>query len=434
MCVASVGIKVKRVFACALTVGLWAGSAAGAIVQGSIVDPTSYGSSLGSRTLNSGTLSIDTGGVTPTISYVGTGVDVGTDFNLNGLTDASASGLVELAIFNFDQLSIGTGVSVSISGTRGAVLASKSNLSLNTAISVNGANATGASGGAGGSGSEGGPRNGATASAPPPTGAGAGGNGVTVFAGSGATGKGVGGGSGGSGDVVNSDTGAYSSGAGGGSYGGTGGTGQRATASPGTATAGTGGNPYGSSSLVDLYGGSGGGGGARGSSPAAGGGGGGGGALSLVAEGTLTLGASAQLRAVGGTGGVGPTTGNPVGGGGGSGGGILLAADVIDFSATLDVRGGNGGFNTVSADRPGGGGGGGRAALYYNTLLGATPVVGTNVLLTGGATEGSATAGGTGSLFTNAAPSYLNVPEPGVFSLIGIGGLGLLARRRRARH
>jgi hypothetical protein len=100
------------------------------------------------------------------------------------------------------------------------------------------------------------------------------------------------------------------------------------------------------------------------------GGGGGGGALGILAEGTLTLGASAALRADGGT----QTNSLPAyshraqtAGGGGSGGAILLGAASIVTNAGFSVSA-NGGasqvFVTTGTPIPGGRGSGGRIAFY----------------------------------------------------------------------
>jgi hypothetical protein len=399
------------------------GSALAAAPQGSIFDPDSVSyTNLGAQTFSSGTLTFNTDTLTVTHSILGV---IGT-----GNFDLSASGAVQMAVFSFQSLSISSGVTISITGTRGLALASRTDLFLDTTLDVSGGNgvAGAATAGLGGPGAEGGVRNGTPASAPPSATGGDGGTGMGGGV-AGADGTGVGAGSGGSG--TSSGAGAYSAGGGGGSYGGLGGHGQGAVANPATVVPGQSGASYGIADLTDLFGGSGGGGGSRASSGGVGGGGGGGGTLALLAEGTLTIGINGQLLASGGDGGVNPVTGNPIGGGGGSGGGILLAADAFSFQGLADASGGAGGFNIQAADRPGGGGGGGRVAFYYDTLIGNLPTA----VVIGGATEGSATAGAAGSVSRNDAPEYLAVPEPSTAAFLGLtllaAGTGRFRRPRR---
>jgi hypothetical protein len=390
-----------------------------AIIQGSIVNPAtpSY-NDLGTWSFTSGTLTINTN--TLAISHSG-------GFSGTGNSDVSQSGNVILSVFSFDQLSIGPGVTVVVTGEHGLVLASRGNMTFNTTLDLSGTAAFhNSTHGFGGTGAEGGSRNVNTQSAPQGPFEGNGGFGGTTS--DGQTGVGFGAGSKG----VTTAAGG-TAGGGGGSYGGRGGTGAQAGTN---ATPGTGGSTYGTLAVDDLFGGSGAGGSANVnnlSSVAAGGGGGG--AFSLVARGTLSIGSTGQLISTGGAGGL-AVSGNPGGGGGGSGGGVLLAADTLDLHGTINVRGGEaGGEDTSTNDRPGGGGGGGRIALYYNTLSQDSSLVpGANVLIDGGIThaggiEADASAGGAGTLYQAAPPAYL-VPEPSLLAWFGMIVLILIGRQR----
>jgi len=170
-----------------------------------------------------------------------------------GVVVTSQSGNVKTMLFNFDNISIASGVTVTVTGDFGLVLGSRENITLSSNISVSGGNGTGTGGsiGAGGPGAEGGSRDAPSFdsnSSPYNTTAGNGGSGNNSGGTSG-DGRGIGGGNG-------------SGGAGqGGSYGGVGGNNTRPA--------------YGDSMLTDLYGGSGGSGGSGGNGGGAGAGGGG---------------------------------------------------------------------------------------------------------------------------------------------------------------
>jgi hypothetical protein len=311
--------------------------------------------SLGRLELDSGTLTFDTGGAgrEPTVSgaFEGTG-SVGASMNTN----------VQLAVFAFDRIDLGSAVAVTVTGDRGLMLLSRRHAAIDTTIDVSGAPNTRSAGGLGGPGAEGGTAemedgaddgDGTYESAPPPDDRGAGGLSETYTYPSG-DGTGYGGGQGANADKTSG---------GGGGYGGWGG--ERVS----TPNDGDGGKPYGSADLAILYGGSGGGGTTHRDASAGIGAGGGGGVLAIVAEGTVTLGAHAVLRADGGsatnTAGVSLAQAQRVGGGG-SGGAILLAAESIVTNAGCIVSA-NGGasVNTGSSwGLIGGRGSGGRIAFY----------------------------------------------------------------------
>lgn len=131
-------------------------------------------------------------------------------------------------------------------------------------------------------------------------------------------------------------------------------------------------------------------------------GGPGGGGISFEVAGTLTV--TGSIVASGGAGGQGTLrggTGVLSGGGGGSGGLIELTSStsiVVTATATLDVRGGNGG-NGIGDARGGGAGGGGIVALICPSIN----TTGANILIAAG-TDGAdgtgiSVGGGTGGGF-----------------------------------
>jgi hypothetical protein len=247
---------------------------------------------------------------------------------------------VAMALFCFSSINIPSGATISVTGDRGLVLASRDTFDFGATLSVAGTAGTGYGGtkGYGGPGAEGGVHGISFSSLPPGGTAGDGGQG-------GNWGDGFGGG--GPGEFLS-----YKSGSGGG-YGGAGGLGARCVNAVGSV--------YGDESLGILYGGSGGGGSHRLADIP---GGGGGGTVEFIALGTLTLSGSVHA-----SGGAGSMDSNPErGAGGGSGGGILLAAPSINLSGmavgAIDAKGGAGG------DYGGGGGGGGRVAIYAQTITG----------------------------------------------------------------
>jgi hypothetical protein len=124
-------------------------------------------------------------------------------------------------------------------------------------------------------------------------------------------------------------------------------------------------------------------------------GGRGGGGLVIEAAGAINV--AGTIVARGQVGGVGAVSGGTASGGGGGSGGLILfkclANITIAPTATLDVRGGNGG-NAVAGDASGGGGGGGGQVVLISPANNATSAT---VLLAGGspgANLGSGTIGG----------------------------------------
>ena len=367
---------------------------------GSIFDPYDYGS-LGALNLTTGTIAFDTDALTVT------------GFS-NGVAAQSAGGGVEMALITFDSVSIGSGVTVNVTGNRGLVLASHSDLTFDSTLSLDGAAGSGQTGGAGGPGSEGGVAGVSFSSVPPGATRGKGGDGgITTAA---QAGVGYGGGL---------PAGTNQSGGGGGGYGGNG----AANGSP-TATGGSGGVAYGDSVLTELYGGSGGAGGRHvNNASETKGGGGGGGAMELVAIDTLRLNGTLSARGGDGEGGSGNYN---VGGGGGSGGGIILAAGEIEFNGTIDVRGGAGG-DVNRTDRAGGGGGGGRVLFASNSLIGTSTPAG-DTLVAGGAGPDLADDGAPGTVQTASAPVFSPIVhfQEGVSPSVGYVADSVTIRADRA--
>lgn len=239
--------------------------------------------------------------------------------------DRTISGVVSngIAVFTFDSITIGSGMTVFGSvGARPVALLSKGN------ITIEGDGLVEFSGGGEGLRDAG-------------AGGGAGGEGVTAeeedaF---GTSGAGPGGGPG---SNYNGPGGGFG-GQGGGSFSGQ-----------------FGGPPYGDL-LIELQGGSGGGGGGGPCCNLSGAdGGGGGGGLELGAGGSVAIGGQG-IRADGGPG----AGGLDYGGGGGSGGGILIHASSITLTSPVTARGGTGGNDGFVA---GSGGGGGRILLLAPSL------------------------------------------------------------------
>jgi len=295
----------------------------------------------GRLVLNSGSLTFDTDAATVSGSVSGLR-------STNGVLGISQSTNVELAVFCFNKIDLGSNVAVTVQGRRGLVLLSRSDLCLDTTIDVSATEPDPSDRyipGRGGPGAEGGTNGVGFNSAPPPSDGGDGGPG-------GRDGKpntaGVGYG-------AAPHVGKTSDGGGGG-YGGAGGAGS-----------GAGGVDYGMSSLEDLLGGSGGAGGHGGGHPSALGAGGGGGAVELVSAQNIVLGPEAEILADGSDG----FGGSEVGSGGGSGGGILLAAQriICAAGATVSAQGGDGAI--VPPRKGAGGGGGGRIAFYSKDDYGA---------------------------------------------------------------
>jgi hypothetical protein len=257
-----------------------------------------------------------------------------------------------VAVFAFDNINVGPGVTLDVVGTRPLRLVVSGSMQIDGKILADGDNAA---------------TNLTDTAAPGGPGGGAGGTAAHP------AGNGPGGGAGGT-DLDN--------GAGGGGYGGTGARGAVSTFSSSAGGAAPGGAAYGDL-LVTLAGGSGGGVGTPGA-PGSGSvsGGGGGGALELVGE-AITVGASGIVSADGGNGAVGGYGGS----GGGSGGAVRLRAENIAVQGVLRARGGAGGAGGCCGD--GGGGGGGRILL----VAGSPPSFTGTLSVVGGP---SGTGGGTG--------------------------------------
>lgn len=372
------------------------------LTSGSVLDPSSFSPLPAFEPAAGVAVTFDTDAMTVKTNGVVVGAGVASCRN----------GQVELAVFCFTQLTLGSGVTVTNTGSRGLALLSRGNMSINTEVNLDGAGGKSSTvgieggpiaGGVGGVGASGG----SGTNAPPPSTGGDGGRAMYQGA---YPGIGMEPGDGGS-----DGYGSYTCGGAGGGNGGAGGTGANGAA---------GGGSIGDVAIVSMFGGSGGGGG---SYPTAnntyymGSGGGGGGALQLVAP-TVTLGSAARIRLRGGQGG--DTTYG--GGGGGSGGTLVLAARVltVNASAAISVAGGNGGTSISSA--PGGGGGGGRVAFYTPDDYGSNGEdrqetggsIPAQVAVGGGLAGGAqATTGGTGSFYDGSLPSFLEAINSGAFFL-----------------
>jgi len=381
---------------------LIASGASQAATIGSRFDPNDYASN-GVANFTSGSMTFDTDFET----FYGDG-GFGT-----GQVVTSASGNVELVLYNFDSLTIASGVTVTITGNRGVVISSLGDIDLNAQIKVNGTVGSGNVVGKGGPGAEGGVRNTSFNSNPPPNAAGNGGN---DGAGSGNHSDGVGFGGGAKASTGNAGYG-----------GGYGGYGRRAGGT-GSAQNSLIGSTYGDAMLTDLYGGSGGGGSKSGSNANDSSGGGGGGAMELTALGTILLRGGGDLFADGGNGFATTNSNSDRGSGGGSGGAIMLNAPTVDIRSgtMLSVDGGNGG----NGDTKGGGGGGGRIAIYTDDLILVDGKVIADHYDIAGGTRGTAVSGKSpnGSFYQG---PY--IPEPATVLLVMAAGLPAVLKRRRSR-
>ncbi len=413
----------------AAVLGLTAGTA-GATTVGSQFDPADYGSLADLTPTTSVDFFTGDGTNAPTVI-----IDAGTP--IVGTTATSESGNVEMALFAFDTVDIGSGVTVNVTGNRGLVIASKGNLTFSSTLSLNGG-ATGygtTTGGAGGPGAEGG-----TPGASFNSGAAGASQDDRGDGGDAAPGAldGIGYGGGDVCDTWSSSSPKIQVKGVGASYGGLGGTPPETDPGETTGTTAT----YGDEEMTDLYGGSGGSSSNKQESGRAGGGGGG--AIELTAAGTLTLDGTLEAK-----GGKTRQSGKDYGGGGGSGGGILLTAPEIVFTGVVDVSGGP----TEHRDdhpRSGGAGGGGRVAFYTDNLVTPTGEVldvllpleawplqgGGEVIFAGGTSEGNY-PGSEGSFHLgpyNLAPVIIPEPLSAFAVLLGAGALGgYLRRRRRGR-
>ena len=297
-----------------LIVGIAVSGTATAAPFESVFNPSDYSALNGDAALNysSGTLSFDTDSGAVTHSADGS---LGT----GAVDESNANGDVKMTVFTFSSINLQSGVSISVTGRRGIVLASQGDLIIGSAVTLGVQGTAGETNGdttgwsdpkigKGGPGADGtstsedGNRGGSTQSAPPGTYGGDGGWVKHLYTDS-YNGRGVGGGI--------SVFGLNNRGGGGG-YGGAGDAGTVA-----------GGPSYGDDYLESLLGGSGGGGSSKDHSES-------------------------------------------YGGGGGSGGGVLLAGSTIGFDGAINAYGGNGYSSTVGA------GGGGRVAFYVGNIWGKT--------------------------------------------------------------
>jgi hypothetical protein len=286
----------------------------------------------------------------------------------------------QIAVFTFDAIAIGSGMTVTANGDRPLALLSYSDVTIDDTgfINVNGQNATGTVAGAGG------------------PGGGGGGNGGTNLQGA-KPGRGPGGGG------IS----------GGGGFGGRGG-------------GFNGGASYGNLDSL-LEGGSGGGGGSGGpAGTAGGGGGGGGGTIEIGALGDVII-AGHSILAMGGSGGAGTggRASGGAGGGGGSGGGIFLHGDSVWLQSLLSAPGGTGGSGHLGGA---GGGGGGGGQVFILTGQGG--------FWNGGGIDvsGGTGPGGDGDAGTIIIIEPAIVPVEYESATLALGGLGALALLDFARR
>lgn len=329
----------------------------------------------------------------------GTGAD--------GAYNATSSGTLPGGTYNFTSFTIGSGVTIDVTGTQPLVIYCTGNVTIDGSLRANG---------------------------------GDGSNGIT-FTTFGPGGIGVAGG-------ANGGDGSFSSGSGpldgidGSGSGGTGnhgagwsGGGGAGHAVAGLASGGVGGfagPSYGNANLPAVEAGSGGGGGSGGYDCGAGGGGAGGGMIIINAGGSLTIGATGMISCNGGNGGS-DGTGNCGGGGGGSGGSILLASPAMTNNGSLSAIGGTGGASAVPGNPyygTGANGAVGRIRLDYsgslsgtgtitpaagsvNSLLSAAVSSTTNTTCNGGCDGGASVtgSGGTGPYTYAWAPGGMNTPS-----------------------
>jgi hypothetical protein len=329
---------------------------------------------------------------------IGNAVTINTttgEFRVNGILAYTATiddqqnaadpvaGAPELAVFSFDSINIGPGVAVTISGDRGLSLLSRGDVTIRSALSVNGGDfgATSRAGGFAGA--------------------------VTGF------GSGPGGG--------RPSTIGNFFGAGGGGYGGAGGRGGGYTD---TDSLGGMAYPAGNSLIGAMYGGSGGAAGQNGGTFGAGGGGGG--VLEISALGEIKL--FAPVTSDGGAASVGA---NGFGGGGGGAGGSLRIAGqrvTLGPSAYVSADGADGGNATGGGGfNAGGGGGGGRVLVQQS----AAPLA-AGVSAAGGSAIGAALPGANGTVeqFNN----HLNYVTTTINVRIGTGSSFGVATVSRGGH
>jgi hypothetical protein len=301
----AVGQNVRWLWSLAVLLGAVRWAEAGPL------DPNAFAlSGTGAFPTLAGTYTINTSGI-PTISRPG-----GTTISGQIYSDAPGH---ELAVFDFNAITIGSSETFNASGTLPLVLLSRGDASIAGTVNVSASGVVGGPGGGGGGGTTLGP-----------------GAGSYLFAGG--SGGGFGGAGGASGAFI------FLTGAG-----------PPGTPLPPPVPSLPGGHAYGDLT-VSLQGGSAGGTGA----------GAGGGAIEIGAVGALTLnggsilanGASEQIIL-----------------GGGSGGGIFLHGATVSLDGSLAANGGNGGAGIVvggpggGEGGGGGGGGGGRILIEYGSSI-----------------------------------------------------------------
>ncbi len=252
--------------------------------------------------LTSLTLNTDTGAISG-VRPAGTGLDPASGIHYE---QVAQTGTVGLGVFSLKRLTVASGTTVTVTGSRALVLLATGAVTIggtvSLAASAQGGGPGGFAGGAGGAKGEG-----------PCPGLGGSGDGYMEYC---------------------------TSGGGGGGHGGAGGAGgDSGCAAPHAFKGGAGGGVCGVASLVPLVGGSGGAGGTNAGVPASkpGPGGGGGGAIQISSAETITI--TGAINAGGAGGGESVSAG---GAGGGAGGAILLEAPKVS-TALLAANGGGGG-------------------------------------------------------------------------------------------
>jgi fibronectin-binding autotransporter adhesin len=335
------------------------------------------GANNGLRTLTvtSGDVVIDTDAATMTVGQTVYKADVIKQDVPQTPAFSTFKGNPSVAVFNFDSLTIGSDVNVTIKGKTMLALVSQGDALIAASLDISGGNGQTGPGGAGRVGGGVGvsaarkvysnPNPFALPGTSSPT---------DPYSDYTPMGRGVGG----------CDFSGGPGGLGGGGFGGAGGNGGRFGSSGGA----PGGAIYGDLAAM-LEGGSGGGSGLDLFSTGwivniCGGGGAGGGAILIASDGNLTF--SGTIRANGGNGGNGGYTGC-AGGGGGSGGGIVLCGKTLAVTGTLSARGGNSG-QPITCDGSGGGGGG-KIVLYAETLNPAETTLAGSFTTAGGNTAGA---------------------------------------------
>ena len=251
---------------------------------------------------------LEMSGLTPiAITTNATVDDLGSITGIRGLGPGIVNGINfhltnNVAVYNFDSLTIGPAITLTMQGTHPIAFAVRGDLEIDSAtLDATGGCNNNQTGGPGG---------------------GVGGNPGQPGGG------GIAGGGGGT------QIGGESSGGGGGSYGASGGTGGKSA----TTMAPAAGALVGDAEITKLVGGGGGGGGGG---PTGGAGGGGGGGFQLAANGTITISGSINAGGCGARhGGLGSNGGG--GGGAGAGGTILIEAHDLTLAAVLAVNGGGG--------------------------------------------------------------------------------------------